>query len=213
MRLRNSTDFSDHFLRRLVSWCCRECHASPTTIKAAQFTNTTHAWSGRAWYGSRRILCRIGPPGYFDAPRDASYPNRKNTPRYTVNDRIEALVHITAHEAFHIVEYAEHRSRRQQHRNREAAVDGVALAVLEAFRANREALLAEWNTPVAVREVKRKPPIQENGQSRLRSPWPTGSENSSWHKRRSASTGERWPITTGKLLRRGNSHVPKTRND
>lgn len=41
MKFRNSTDFPDHFLRRLVSWTAREIGISTKTVRAVTFNGNT----------------------------------------------------------------------------------------------------------------------------------------------------------------------------
>lgn len=149
MRLRNSTDFSDRFLRRLVSWCAKMAELPPSKVRAAQFTTTRAAYRGRAWW-SMRILVRIGDAKHF--PVNGKYPGLVRAPEYVLADRIEALVHITAHEIEHLYDY--HEGIRI---TREGQVDFRALKTLEAFRENRDALLAEWSAPTAIDLAPKKP--------------------------------------------------------
>ncbi len=61
MKLINSTDFPDHFLRRMVAWCCKQIDCSPKILSGATFRNRSHgAYSGRAWGSAGRIVVRIG---------------------------------------------------------------------------------------------------------------------------------------------------------
>lgn len=138
MRLRNSTDFADTFLRRLVSWCCRALGYPARRLRAAQFTRTRSAFRGRAWQ-SRRILVRIGDDDKHAYPQQHKYPGRVYAPEYTLSDRMEALLMVTAHEIAHLARWHDGIGR-----TREARVDGMALAVLEKFRPQRDELLAEW---------------------------------------------------------------------
>lgn len=162
MRLRNSTDFADWFLRRLVSWSCRELGLPVREVAAVQFTNTRHAYRGRAW-SSGRILVRIGDGRHF--PKKGKYPGRVNAPEYELADRLEALVHVTAHELAHLSQWHEcgHRVR-----VREAAVDGLGLAVLRAFREQRRTLTARWEAEPAGRSRKPKPTLRERNEARAR---------------------------------------------
>lgn len=150
MRFRNSTDLADGFLRKLVSWCCKQIDLPLSAVHGCQFTHCAALYRGRAW-SSGRILCRISKPGM---PYDGSYPHTAkyrglvNTPTYTVNDRMEALVFLTAHELWHLVQY------RRGHKAREAYNDTVAIGVLKTFRESRETLLADWT-----RERERKPAV------------------------------------------------------
>lgn len=140
MILRNSTDFSDRFLRRMLSWICRAMELSPKKIKEAKFQNTRHLFSGHAHWRSR-ILVKIGGDGGDMYPYTRS--RNEHGPVYTLADRMESLIHVSAHEAAHIERW----HRLGDVRNNEADVDRVALIVLKAFRVERERLLAEWTGP------------------------------------------------------------------
>jgi len=151
MKLRNSTDFSDRFVRRMISWCATMAELPPSKIRAAQFTTTRAAYRGRAWR-SMRVLVRIGDAKHF--PINGKYPGLVRAPEYVLADRIEAIVHITAHEIEHLYDYREGIKI-----TREAQVDFRALKILEAFRDNRDALLAEWNAPTKTDLAPEKPKI------------------------------------------------------
>lgn len=73
MKFRNTTDFPDYFLRRLVSFCCKELELPVRNVLAAQFTKCRGLYRGRAWWywnGTGRILVRIGgSEGYPFTPR------------------------------------------------------------------------------------------------------------------------------------------------
>lgn len=162
MRLANSTDFDDWFLRRMVAWCCRELGVKG--LLAAAFTKYSGSFRGRAWCCSRRILIRIGGDGrvaYY--PMTLKYPGRKHAPTITIADRTEALLHVTAHEVAHLARWQD-----GQRRNREARVDGMTLPLLEKFRASRDALLAEWNETPAAKPVKPKPSRAERNEAQAR---------------------------------------------
>lgn len=150
MRLRNSTDYPDRFLRRLVSWCAREAELPPSMVRAAQFTRTRASFRGRAW-SSMRILVRIGDEHHFPL-RNLKYPGLVRAPVYDLADRLEALVQITAHEIEHLYDFSQ-----GIRIVREGSVDFRSLKSLDKFRANRDALLAEWSEPTASDQVEAKP--------------------------------------------------------
>lgn len=64
MKLKNTTDWPDHFLRRMVAWCCRELDVPASYLRLATFTKYRGSFRGRAWHRSRRILIRIGADGH-----------------------------------------------------------------------------------------------------------------------------------------------------
>lgn len=149
-RLKNSTDFPNHFLRRMLSWCARCAELKPSQVRAANFTTCSAAFRGRAWW-SMRILVRIGDAKHFPL-KGCQYPGRKRAPVYDLNDRIEALVCVTAHELEHLYDFSQNIRV-----VKEGYVDSRALRILEAFRENREALLAEWGDAPAAKPVTPKP--------------------------------------------------------
>lgn len=147
MKLRNSTSYQTWFLRRMVSWCCRELELPTSHVDAAQFTRCAGIFRGRAWwYGQTRgrILVRICD----DQPNDFPYTGRRNSrsPEYTLADRTEAIVKVTAHELAHLT--LRHRNRASKEQN----TDGLALAVLASFRKDRARLLAAWSEAPQERE-------------------------------------------------------------
>lgn len=166
MKLTNTSDFPDHFLRRMVGWCCRELLLPVKVVRQARFTKyRTWAFRGRAW-SSGRILVRIGPEanpaGVSWYPLTRRYPGRVRAPEYVLADRIEALVKVTAHELAHL-----ERWQSGVGRNCEGQVDSVALIVLNAFRKDREVLLAEWNREPASKEVPPKPSVREKNAAKV----------------------------------------------
>lgn len=158
MRLRNSTDWPDHFLRRMVSWCCRQIGYPPSKVREVQFRNRTRrCYSGRA-YGSRRIVCSVGPASAFPVAPD----NRPGMDGEIIADRLEALIAITAHELRHLWQYANGKSRTlDAERRTEHDARWHEVRTLRAFRHSRELLLIDWSHEPASHQSKPKPPVQE----------------------------------------------------
>lgn len=141
---KNSTAWPDRFLRRMLSWVCREVGCPRSTVRNAEFGNrTTSPYSGRAWDWNKRILVRIGPDSMFPCH---SFTHGDGFSVGNINDRIEALVKVTAHEVGHLDnDRRGNRSRRGVGwGGSERYTDAIAKRVLEAFRENREKLLGEW---------------------------------------------------------------------
>ena len=68
MKLINTTDFPDAFLRRMISWVCKELEHPVRKINQAKYRNrwgdwrtSGHAWWGRRW-GNPRYCVSIGRP-------------------------------------------------------------------------------------------------------------------------------------------------------
>lgn len=139
MKLVNTLDWPDRFIRRMVSWCCRELGLPVRYIREAQFRNTSNAWGGLC-YG-RRIGVRVGNASHFPCKSK----RHRNGLQIELADRTETLVYITAHELAHSANRRDRAAgRRGGWGGTEQYTDTLALKVLEAFRANRPALLAAW---------------------------------------------------------------------
>lgn len=146
MILKNTTDYPDYFLRRMVAWCCKKSGLPVRRVTRAEFRNRFSDYSGHA-YGSGLIMVSIGRYGFPTSPDD-----RPGMQGERFNDRTEALVAVTAHEVEHVCQYAERRIR-QLHAERKAerATRVHEVAVLRLFREQRESLLSKWNEPPAPR--------------------------------------------------------------
>jgi hypothetical protein len=141
MKIKNTTDWPDQFLRRMAGWCCRQVGLPASKLREAKFRNrTTRCYRGVAYLGSSRIVCSIGPEKFFPIGPD----NRDGMAGEILADRVEALVAITAHEVEHINQYKSGRYGKLSGRL-EANTRAVEVRVLRAFRAARETLLADWS--------------------------------------------------------------------
>jgi hypothetical protein len=151
MKLKNSTSWPDHFIRRMAAWCCRQSGLPVRELRHAEFRNRKRSYSGHAWM-SGRIVCSIGRLGFPTQP-----DTRDGMQGEILADRLECLVAITAHEIEHICQYRENRSRALKNRRRsEPATRAHEIRVLRLFRANRESLIAEWSaTPKQRETIKR----------------------------------------------------------
>lgn len=138
MRIQNTTDYADSFLRRMASWICKEIELPVRQVKVVQVSRYSKGRRGTAypWRGKVRLM--IGDASKFPKPgfnyRGAMTPD--------LADRMEGLVEIAAHELLHLLIYHDSGRRRS---GREAWIVVQSCRVLDLFRANREALLAEWS--------------------------------------------------------------------
>jgi hypothetical protein len=89
--------------------------------------NCSHAFAGRAYFGARHCVVRIGRPAHFPL-RDHHYPGLKTAPVYDLETWQEALVLVTAHELRH---QEQHRLGRPKS---EIDAERWAIARLEAYR-------------------------------------------------------------------------------
>lgn len=179
---KNSTPWPDHFLRRMVSWVCRELEFPRKNLHGIEFGNRTNtAWSGRAWCGPHGgyILVRIGPDSHFPT---TAHVHRGGWTVGKVEDRIEALVKVTAHEVAHCDNSRRNNKSRgsyESHGNTagsERLTDAMAKRVLEAFRENRDALVAEWEKPPTRQKAKPKSPVQKRAENAF-------AKESEWEKK------------------------------
>ena len=143
MKIKNNTDWPDYFLRRLVTWCCKELGLPARYLKRADFGKRTRGpYNGCAWLGSRRMRVVIGPPNEFPT-KGRPYPGRTSEvfrdPDYA--DQLEALIGVTAHEIQHHVAY----SQRRVSRYGERATTHAEHKIIECFRPQRDALVATWS--------------------------------------------------------------------
>lgn len=150
MKLTTTLDgFPEHFLRRMVSWCCRQIDFPIAKVRQAQFRNRSRGYSGRAWH-SMRIHVAVGSAVWFPTSGHL-YPGRKSeayrAPK--IQDRTEAVVAITAHELTHLQDYDSEKDRIGNPAFTRGPGERRTMynerRVLELFRQSREALVAEWS--------------------------------------------------------------------
>lgn len=163
MKLRNSTDWPDHFIRRMLAWCRKEIELPAKALRSARFRNRkTAVHSGCGGWGE--IIVSIGPDSFFPTKeyKCPGYPGM--APAYA--DRVEALVAITAHELTHVRVHERLRNkpmiralRTGAHSERQTMYE--MRRVLKLFQEQRGVLLAAWSAAPAERENKPKPSIVE----------------------------------------------------
>lgn len=185
MKLKNSTAWPDYFLRRLISWACREIEMRQKVCRRATFRNSRASWGGCAHLGPRTITVCVGRAGCFPA----STKTHANGHQMTLADREECLVWVTVHELCHLLQYAQQVTTRRQstingnHGGSEIATEWHAKPVVEAFRAERTRLLAEWSAAPA-RLATPQPGPSSAGQPRRQPISPGGIVSSSWLRAR-----------------------------
>ncbi len=167
MNLRNSTDWSPWFLRRMLSWCCRELEGRVREVRSATFRNSRAAYGGCARTWLRAITVCVGTADRF--PISGQTMSELNGHRIELADRLEALVWVTAHELAHVFQAVEKVKTRRSGvaGGSESATNWHARPVVEAFRAQREALLAHWNEPPALALRAPKPPLPEQRRQKV----------------------------------------------
>lgn len=142
MKLKNSSWWPDAFLRRMLRWTCRELgYPSRMIVEATFRKRPRRAYSGYAW-PSRRIVVGVGSAHHYPLKPDM----RPGLDGLAIADQIEALVAVTAHEMAHLCQFRDKRiARLREDRKCERDARWHERIVLEAFRKDREALLADWN--------------------------------------------------------------------
>lgn len=141
MELINTTKFPNHFLRRLLSFICKQVEVSPRSIKEARFGYTTWIYKGKCWNYSRHMIVTVNK-------------NEDCFPHDDLKDQLEALVFITGHETAHM-RHGDHQWRNRTKRPRELNADHLASICLNEFRKNRDHLLTLWNKEPAYAKTEK----------------------------------------------------------
>lgn len=156
MKLKNTTDWPDHFVRRLVSWCCKQLDTSPKKISSFKLRNRNDGFtSGHCYSGWGQICVSLGVVNLAGGQTLVSgdvYRAR------TLNDLVKVTAHEIAHRMLHIVGVRTRISRRYHGSvnpgGSEAQTRWHEQKVYEAFDADRVALLEAWMRPVARARVE-----------------------------------------------------------
>lgn len=138
----NTTDIPNHFVKKMMSWVCRQVEISPKEVRYMNLKNTKFSFSGTAWR-SGCVVLRVGP--------ESRYPTRPyyhNGVPHWFENRIQGLVFVAAHEAVHLWQFQ--RERKAWHRpkrdaDRERQPDSIAVRVLLEFMKQEEELVTEWS--------------------------------------------------------------------
>jgi hypothetical protein len=146
MKLRNSTPYSDRFIRRMIAWCAKELDLPVRKIKAAQFTRPGKYGSRGAAWPSMRILVRVER----EDRQLGSFERAGVT--IPAMDGMGRTLWITAHEVAHLVQFSRRlMDRHKRKRDCEGFAERRTLVVYQRFAEQRDALLAHWNEPEAER--------------------------------------------------------------
>ena len=153
MKITNTTDWEIAFLRKMTIWCCAFVGGSSRDIGLIHFgKRSNRAYSGRAWLWQHRIRVAIGPESAYPV-EPHPYSGRRSKIFYSppLKDRLAGLVAVTVHECAHII----HQS------SDEGMTRTWERKAIEAFEANRDALLAEW-TPAPRKTTPKRTRAQQN---------------------------------------------------
>jgi hypothetical protein len=157
MKIVNSTSFPDYFLRRLVSYCCKDHGLKVREIRTATFRNRSDSsYSGHAWWGSREICVSVRKSAH-DTPMSRIMGPRLDDPDWAMKwdeERIDHLVKVTAHEVAHIMLHVTGSKTRQSRRYGTVSSGGSEHEtnrhekyVFDSFNKDRYALLKSWMKP------------------------------------------------------------------
>lgn len=158
MKLQNTLPFHDQFLRRMVSWVAKQIDLPVRTLKEARFGFVKQGcvYSGRFYSRSNRISIRVDTPNIYP------YSGKKRGPAgdlpYTLQDQVDALVYVTAHEAWHAKQHKEELKRTRD--ALEPYARKASIEVLVQFQAQKYRLLKEWcdGLPQGMRKPKPQNP-------------------------------------------------------
>lgn len=162
MRFKNTTDWPDYFIRRMLAWCVKELELPKDQLWHAHFGKRSRGcFNGRASICGRKIRVMIGPAEAYPV-KGFLYPGRTDeayrSPDYA--DQIEGLIGVTAHEITHLRQWVARKQsgRRTYERGlfNERATRYEERRVLALFQSQREALLAAWGKAQARAELKPK---------------------------------------------------------
>lgn len=210
MKLKNTTDFPDWFLRRMISWVRLNSHIELPTkyLREVEVRNRRTAYRKRSGHASiyeGRIVLSIGTldvfrPYLFD---ESNMHLRDEDGHFVYGDpdpalRIRKLVGLTAHELGHLAQF--HRSGRHATYS-ESGANWMEDQVVEDFVANSLALTTAWMEPPAYakkEKVKKLPKRLVRAKNALmkRDEWKTKSE-------RAAKKAKDWQLKVNYYQRNG----------
>ena len=163
MKIKNSTPYPTHYLRRLTSWTCKQLGLPIKDVREVVFRNRSDKWfSGLSYSTTGRIICSI--PTVVNECRIGTGKRA-----VAISDKTEGIVWMTAHEAAHRLQKVLARDGRKLSANKERDADAKAYIVLKRFRENRAELEAAWNKSLATRIAStHAPTLQEKRAAKAR---------------------------------------------
>ena len=152
MELKNTTDFPNHFLRRMISFCCRELDLKIKRVRCASFGNKTTGGAYRGLAHTFGFRVSIGTKKFFAV-------DGKEHPEH----RVRTLVDVTAHELAHLDNYVAGNRSRQGGGwgGSERWTQHKADLVMQVFEKRPDELIAAWSKEPAVRCTAPKKPLVE----------------------------------------------------
>jgi hypothetical protein len=184
LELKNNTDFPDWFIRRMISWICKNdwIEWSTKKIRGGVEVRNRHTnyrrHSGHAYPSRERMVLSIGTletyrPYIFEENENGRrVPVRNEDGTFKLGEpdpvrRIRAFVRLTAHELAHLAQY-DRPKERAQYSEREA--ERLARLVLGEFEEREAELTEAWMKPPAYadRPKKPKPTLKERNAAKAR---------------------------------------------
>jgi len=153
MEIKNEIDCPDYFLKRIVIWCCNQLDFKHKYIERAEFKYNRKSevraagypsYSGTAYCRENRIVVRISPNSDSFPCETRIHRNNEHIVE-TINDRLEAIIMVTAHEVAHLYQWHKNEGKDVPKRGGlEVVTDRYAYNTLRIYRVNKERLHKEW---------------------------------------------------------------------
>lgn len=163
MKLKNTTNFDDMFLRRMTVWISKTIDLPVRAARAVEFRNAARRTSGTAWPWRGEIVVRLRTT---EVPEAYEYTAHGIKRRYS--SRLELLVGITAHELAHLRQWVERGNKYDKNGSVEPEAERACVFALDAFRSNHDELLAEWGAPTKRKPTKPKPSAAQRREGNIR---------------------------------------------
>lgn len=140
--INNTSRYTDENVRLVVNFAARSVLAVPGRLHrgdqvVVKVQNTCHAWSGHAKPWRDTVLLRIGRPSQF--PNNWTYERFQDMPEIHLEDWLEALVCLAAHELAHV--HYQHRGGCKK--DQEFKAELAASDALDEWRHQRDQVWAE----------------------------------------------------------------------
>jgi hypothetical protein len=134
MQLVNTIGFREGWLRRLITYCCRELEYPRDRLRKATFS-LCHSgdFKGKAYHDRRLIIVRMN--AFLEYP--LRLKATKLFPSFELADAIELVEFLTAHELAHLA----FPDRPESH------IEGIGRNITLQFRRHRDQLLPRWGDP------------------------------------------------------------------
>jgi len=143
MKFKNTSEYPDHLLKRMIGWACDQFGIKRREVKSAIFAKRSWYWRGYASKSKREIRIRIHRDAQY--PLKHTYGGRGGTwPVWDLQDHYDALAMIICHEICHIYEFVEAVEMRRAWVHNERRTEARTMTAMKEWWSEREKLLAEW---------------------------------------------------------------------